>query len=151
MAVQRLSVSSLARCNFGMTCNTRSSTSAWQRGCVSSCGAPRSLTPSSSSCSSKVVMYLLITLSQSKPKELHMKIEEWLLTQAEKKNKTKTYKVHFKSYQKERWPAVLENNVGGDPLVFHQIRNQTTLHLRLLTEHWLNRYLDKSMANFKTY
>lgn len=38
-------------------------------------------------------------------------------------------------------PAVLENNVRGNFPVSHQIRDQTILHLRLLTEYWLDGYL----------
>ena len=41
-------------------------------------------------------------------------------------------------------PAVLENNVWSNSPVLHQDRDQTTLHLRLLTEHWLDRNLQQS-------
>lgn len=138
MAAQRLSVSSLVLCNIGMTCSTRSSASAWDRGCISSWSVPTSPALSSSSwSSSKVVMYWLITLSRSRPKVLHVEAEGTI-------SKMRPSIPHWNRTMisiVQNWPAVLEDNVGGDSPVFHQIRDETTLHLRPLTEHRLDGYL----------
>lgn len=157
MAALRLSVSSLVLCNIGRICKTRSSASAWHRGCISSWPVPGSPAPSSSSwTSSKVVMYWLITRSQSRPKVLQMKGRVmfsthrkglwWTLQHSLDPKWNFIFHVETTMWHctVSNWPAVLEDNVWGDPLVFHQIRDQTALHLRPLTEHWLDGYLRQS-------
>lgn len=142
MAAQRLSVSSLVLCNIGMTCSTRSSASAWDRGCISSWSVLTSPAQSSSSwSSSKVVMYWLITLSRSRPKVLRV--------EAEGTFSKMRHILHIETdwWFRWYWPAVLEDNVGGDSPVFHQIRDQTNLHLRPLTEHRLDGYLEGGGAD----
>lgn len=45
-------------------------------------------------------------------------------------------------------PAVLEDNLRGGVLVLHQGRDEVTLHLRTLTKHRLDGYLERERQGF---